>query len=135
MGTPASEFVRRNAHLQPLGTATFQTTSSAYLTDSPPTFFPLKDPLISKPSSREPTSEQEQAIATLKDYHNSDADIIAWHRLSQSTEPGLRHRNGPGGLCFQEVNAILALRDCSRECLLQWLNSCTYLVHRNPSKF
>lgn len=130
MGTPASEFVRSDAHLQPLSTATVQNTSSSSLVNSPPTFVFPKDSLIRNTSSRDPTPEQEKALATLKDHHNSD--IIAWHRLSQSTEPGLRHRGGPGSLPIHVIHAISTLRDCSRECLLQWLESCTFLLHRCP---
>lgn len=123
MGTPASEYVRFGPHLQPPGTATFQNTSSYSLVNSRPTFVFSKDSLISNTSSRGPNPEQEQAIAALIHYDNSD--IIAWHKLSQSTEPGLVHRDGPGGLSIQEILAISALRDCARDHLLQLLKSCT----------
>ena len=119
MGAPASESVRTDANLQPQATDLFQNTSFPSLVNYDTTFILPADSSISNTSSRDPTLEQEQAIATLKNHHNSD--IIAWHKLSQSTEPGLRHRDGPGGLSIQEVHAISILRDCARTCLLQWL--------------
>ena len=128
MGTPTSEFVGSDAHLQPLGTAMFQNKSSSSLANSFPTSVVLKDPLTNSTSSHDPTTEQKKAIATLKDHHPSD--IIAWHTLSQSIEPGLRHRDWPGGLSIQEIRAISKLSCCSRENLLQWLQSGTYLLHK-----
>lgn len=121
MGTPTSEFVGSDAHLQPLGTAMFQNKSSSSLANSFPTSVVLKAPLTNSTSSHNPTTEQKKAIATLKDHHPSD--IIAWHTLSQSIEPGLRHRDWPGGLSIQEIRAISKLSCCSRENLLQWLQS------------
>ena len=121
MGAPASESVRTDANLQPQATESFQNTSFPSLVNYDTTFIFPADSLISSTSSRDPTLEQEQAIAILNNHHNSD--IIAWHKLSQSTEPGLRHRDEPGGLSIQEIHAISILRDCSRTCLLQWLES------------
>lgn len=127
MDAPASESVRSDAHLQPPGTATFQSTSFSSSVNAPPTLFSLEDEFISSTSPRDPTLEQEQAIATLKNYHNSD--IIAWHTLSQSIAPGLRHRDGPGGLSIQVIHAISILRDFSRGCLIQLLESCICITN------
>ena len=132
MVTPISELARSDAHMQPLGTATVQNTSSPSSVNIPATFVSCKDSFISNNSSHEPTFEQKQAIADLQSHQN--ADIIAWHTLLQSVEPDLRHKDSAGGLVTQEIHALLALRDCARESLLRWLEPCTYLLPKFHSK-
>lgn len=132
MVTPTSELARSDAHLQPLGTVTVQNTSSPFSVNIPATFVSCKDSFISNTSSHEPTFEQEQAIATLQTHQNTD--IIAWHTLFQSVEPGLRHKDSPGGLSIQAIHALSALRDCARESLLRWLEPCIYLLLKFHSK-
>ena len=117
MGTPALESEGSDPHLQPLGTASFQ--ASSFSVNSPTTIFSQENSLISNASSCNPNAEQEQSLAVLKDHH--DSEIIAWHTLLQSTEPGLRHLDWPGGLSIEKINAISALRYCSREELLDGL--------------
>ena len=125
MGAPAPESViADDANLQPQGTVSFQNASFPSPDSSPATFFFTEDLLISNATSRDPTSEQKESIAILRDYRNSD--ILAWHRLSQSTELVSRHRDRPGGLSIQEIRAISTLRDCPHEDLLQWLESRIY---------
>ena len=126
MGAPASESLRSDAKLQPQGTDSVQNISASSFVKPPTAFFSLQNSLISNVSPRDLTPEQAQAIAVLKDYH--DSDIIAWHKLSQSTEPSLRHRDRPGGLSAQEIHAISILRECSHESLIQWLGSCMDLT-------
>ena len=132
MAAPASESVSSDANLQPQGTVSLQNASFPSSVNSPTTFFFPGNLLISNISSRDPTSKQKQAIATLKIYHNSD--ILAWHKLSQSTEPGIRHREGPGGLSIQEIHAISTLSDCSHQNLVHWLQSGTLVLHKFPGK-
>ena len=122
MGAPASESVRSDANLQPQGTNSGQNTSFFSFFNYPTTFFPAPELSIDKGSSRDPTPKEAQAIATLDKHHSSD--IIAWHTLSQSTEPGLNHRDWPGGLSKKDILAISTLRDCSSESLKQWLELC-----------
>ncbi len=124
MDAPASESVRSDANLQP---QSFQNASFPSLANHHTTFISPADSLISNTSSRSPTLQQEKAIATLKNHPHSD--ILAWHRLSQSTGSELRHQDGPGGLSLQEIHAISILRDCSRQCLLQWLESCICIMN------
>ena len=128
MGAPASESWGSDATLQPQGTDWGQNASLPSFAQSPTNPLSSTTLSINNASSREPTPEQAQAIAVLKTHRNSD--IIAWHTLSQSIEPGLRHQNGPGGLSILEIRAISSLRECSNESLLQWLGSCIY-----PTKF
>ena len=132
MGSPAPESVRSDANLQPQATKLSQNTSFPSLVNSHATFVFPEDSLISNTSSRDPILEQEQAVATLRNHQNSD--IIAWHTLSQSTKAALIHRDGPGGLSIQEIRAISTLSSCSRENLLQWLESGTILLHELPSR-
>ena len=122
MGAPAPECVRSDANLQPRGTNSGQNTSFSSFVTYPTTFFSAPELSINKGLSCDPTPEQAQAIAALDKYHNSD--IIAWHTLSQSTEPGLNHRDRPGGLSKKEILAISTLRECSSGSLKQWLESC-----------
>ena len=131
MGAPASESGRCDATVQPQGTVWGQNTSFPSSDDSPATCIsPIKSS-INSTSPCNPTQEQAQAIAVLRNHHNSD--IIAWHTLSQSTEPGLRHQEGPGGLSVSEIHAIATLRECSKWSLIQWLGSCTHFTDI-PSK-
>lgn len=127
MGTQTPESVKFNANLQPQATKSYQNTSFPYSVNSHATFIFPEDSLINSTSSRDPTLEQAQAIETLRYYHSSD--VIAWHTLSQSTEPDLSHRDAPGGLSIQAIRAISVLSSCSRENLLQWFESGT-LLHR-----
>ena len=131
MGAPASESGRCDATFQPRGTVWGQNTSFPSSDHSPATFISPTKQSINSASSRNPTQEQAQAIAVLRKHHNSD--IIAWHTLSQSTEPGLRHQDGPGGLSVLEIHAISTLRGCSKGSLIQWLGSCTHSTEI-PSK-
>ena len=133
MDSPAPESVRSDANLQPQATKLVQNTSFPSLVNNHATFISPEDSLISNPTSRDPTLDQAQAIAALKDYHSSD--IIAWHTLSQSADPALRHQDGPGGLSIQETRAISTLSSCSRENLLQWLEPGTVLLYKPPSRF
>ena len=131
MGAPASESGRCDATFQPRGTVWGQNTSFPSSDHSPATFISPTKQSINSASSRNPTQEQAQAIAVLQKHHNSD--IIAWHTLSQSTEPGLRHQDGPGGLSVLEIYAISTLRGCSKGSLIQWLGSRTHSTE-TPSK-
>ena len=131
MGAPASETERCDATSQPRGTAWGQNTSFPFSDNSPLTFISPTKSSINSASPRIPTQEQAQAIAVLRNHHNSD--IIAWHTLSQSTEPALRHQDGPGGLSVLEIHAISTLRECSKGSLLQWLGSRTHSTE-TPSK-
>ena len=54
MVTPASELEMSDAHMQPLGTATVQNTSSHSLVRNHTTLFSSKDSFISNTSSRDP---------------------------------------------------------------------------------
>lgn len=131
MRAPASESGRCDATVQPRGTVWGQNTSFPSSDNSPaPCISPIKLS-INSTSPCNPTQEQAQAIAVLRNHHNSD--IIAWHTLSQSTEPGLRHQEGPGGLSVAEIHAISTLRGCSKGSLIQWLGSCTHSTEI-PSK-
>ena len=131
MGAPVSESGRCDATFQPRGTVWGQNTSSPSSANSPATFISPTKLSINSASTRNPTQEQAQAIAVLRNHHNSD--VIAWHTLSQSTEPGLRHQDGPGGLSVLEIQAISTLRGCSKGSLIQWLESCTH-SSKSPSK-
>ena len=130
MVAPASESGRCDATFQPRGTVWGQNTSFPP-DNSPTTLISPTRQLINSASSSNPTQEQAEAIAVLRNHHNSD--IIAWHTLSQSTEPGLRHQDGPGGLSVLEIHAISTLRECSKGSLIQWLGSCTHSPE-TPSK-
>ena len=124
MGAPASESGRCDATIQPRGTVWGQNPSFPSSNNSPATFISPTKLSINSASPRNPTQEQAQAIAVLRNHHNSD--IIAWHTLSQSTEPGLRHQDGPGGLSVLEIHAISTLRECSKGSLIRCLGSCTH---------
>ena len=131
MGAPASESGRCDATIQPRGTVGGQNASFSFSNHSPPTFISSTKLSINSASPRNPTQAQAQALAVLRNHHNSD--IIAWHTLSQSIESGLRHQDGLGGLSVLEIHAISTLRECSKGSLLQWLGSCTHSTEA-PSK-
>ena len=125
MGAPASEFLRTDAYLQPHGADSVQSPPFLSLANTSTTFFsPPFLPIIQ--ASRGPSSEEARAVAVLKEYRNND--IIAWHTLSRSTEPGLTHRDTPGGLSNLEIQAISILRECSYENLNHLLESCMYFI-------
>lgn len=133
MGTQNPEFVRPHANMPPQATKSFQNTSLPYLVNNHAACILPQDSLMNRTSPCNPTLEQAQAIATLRYFPSSD--VIAWHTLSQSTEPVLKHRDGPGGLSIQAIRAISVLSSCSRQSLLQWFEPGTILHRKLPSDF